>query len=64
MKINIRIASAFDTSSIYELNKECLPIYYTLLEHILYTMSSSNLVLVAELEDKKEIIGFLIGEDL
>jgi ribosomal protein S18 acetylase RimI-like enzyme len=61
MEINIRVASAFDTGSIFELNKKCLPIYYTLLEHVLYTMSTTNLVLVAE-NKNKEIVGYLIGE--
>lgn len=58
--MKIRLATIYDVNEIQKLNKECLPIYYSYVEHILYIMNSANLVILAE--EDKQIIGYLIGE--
>lgn len=60
MNTKIRKATMSDIQSIYDLNKQCLPIYYSYLEHAMLLLSSSYLVLVAE--RKSKIIGYMIGE--
>ena len=59
--MKIRQATISDASSIYELNKECLPIYFSLLEHISLILAPFFLVIVAE-RNNGEIIGYMIGQ--
>ena len=59
--MKIRVAQVDDINDIYNLNKECLPIYYSYFEHLLYLMSATNLVLVA-VTPENNITGYLIGE--
>lgn len=58
--MKIRLAQVDDINDIYNLNKECLPIYYSHLEHLLFLMSNTNLVLMATKDN--QAIGYLIGE--
>jgi len=60
MNTKIRKAALGDIQSIYDLNKQCLPIYYSYLEHAMLLLSSSYLILVVERKNK--IIGYMIGE--
>lgn len=59
--MKIREATTSDASSIYNLNKECLPIYYSLIEHLILILTPGYLVIVAE-RDNGEIIGYMIGQ--
>ena len=60
MNAIIRKAIIYDTTSISELNKKCLPIYYSYVEYLLLITSPTYLVLVAEINN--EIIGYMVGE--
>jgi len=60
MSANIRIAGVNDTGKLYEINKICLPIYYSYLDYVLMLISSSYLILIAE--DDNNTIGYLVGE--
>lgn len=59
IKLNVRLATIQDITSLYNLNKVCLPIYYSIPEHAL--MISTHIYYVAELG--KNLIGYLIAED-
>lgn len=56
----IRQATIFDATSLLNLNKECLPIHYSYIQHISYIMSPYNFVIVVE--RKNNLIGYTIGE--
>ncbi len=56
----IRQATIFDATNLTNLNKECLPIYYSYLQQISYILSPYNLVIVVE--HKNNLIGYIIGE--
>lgn len=58
--INIRIAGLNDISTIYELNKSCLPIYYSYFDYAFMLLSPGNLVLLAEYNNIAS--GYLVGE--
>ncbi|MCJ7636385.1 MAG: GNAT family N-acetyltransferase [Nitrososphaeraceae archaeon] len=56
----IRQANCLDVSTLTELNKECLPVYYSQFQHLYNILSPYHLVLVVEAKNK--LIGYLIGE--
>ncbi|QKF94607.1 acetyltransferase GNAT [Fadolivirus algeromassiliense] len=60
MSINIRRAEINDSINLSELNKKCLPIYYTPIECMLVTLSLQYIVLVAE--ENNKLIGYIIGQ--
>lgn len=60
MNVTIRKASTNDITNILELNKKCLPIYYSYFEYLVLMMSSTYLISVAEIDNK--IIGYMVGE--
>ena len=60
MNVTIRKASINDTTDISQLNKNCLPIYYSRMEYFLLIVSPIHLVSVAEIDNK--IIGYIVGE--
>ncbi len=60
MSITIRRAELNDVYNISELNKACLPIYYSPIECFGLLLSLKSIILVAE--ENKKVIGYLIGE--
>jgi ribosomal-protein-alanine N-acetyltransferase len=60
MAFKIRKGLMSDIDKLFEINKECLPIYYSKVEHFVYLVSNKHFVMVAE-KDKK-VVGYVIGE--
>jgi ribosomal protein S18 acetylase RimI-like enzyme len=60
MDIIIRKAYIYDLKEIFNLNKECLPVYYSLLDHLNMIHSKTNIVLIAL--DGNCVCGYIICE--
>lgn len=60
MPIKIRRGIINDLVTVSELNKKCLPLYYTTAEYLMLIMSPNNLILIAE--DNGKIIGYSLGD--
>lgn len=60
MSISIRRGDIQDVYNISELNKKCLPIYYSQMECFMTILSLKYIVLVAEMNNK--LVGYMIGE--
>jgi len=60
MEIFIRKADINDIYRIQDLNKKCLPIFYSSFEYLTMIMMSEYIILIAELNNI--IIGYLVGE--
>lgn len=56
-----RMATMGDTFALYELNKECLPLYYQPLEYMIMLMSSSYPIIVIE-NPPGDLIGYCTCE--
>ena len=56
----IRRAEINDCIGLSELNKQCLPIYYTPIEFFMMALSLQYIVFVVEYEGK--IVGYMVGE--
>ncbi len=57
--INIRRATILDIYNIYNCNKECLPIYYSM-DQLMFFILFSGEIFVAEESD--DLYGYIIGE--
>lgn len=56
----IRIANIEDTFNLYQLNKECLPLYYQPLEYMIMLMSG-YIILVME-DQNNNIVGYSVNQ--
>lgn len=59
MPIKIRRSEPKDSIVLSELNKKCLPIYYSPMEYMAITLSLKYITLVAE--ENEKIIGYLLA---
>lgn len=60
-RVRVYLAHTWDVPQLYEVNKQCLPIYYNYMEHMAMIWSPSYDVLVAKRDDGI-IVGYIIGE--
>lgn len=58
--IVFREAIVSDINSIHELNKKCLPLYYSRLEYVMMMINDGYIIMVAL--NNNNIIGYVIGE--
>lgn len=60
MNVSIRNGIMNDKKDLFELNKKCLPIYYSEFEHFYMLISKEYITIVVEFD--KKLIGYLIGK--
>jgi ribosomal protein S18 acetylase RimI-like enzyme len=63
MEIIIRKANINDISSIHQLNKKCLPIYYSKFQILTMMFSNYHFISLAEIINNNEIIGYMVGKN-
>ena len=62
MKIKIRNATIADSNGLVELNKKCLPLYYSVMEYFILCLSPNHLILIVEDEDNNnKMICYMVG---
>ncbi len=60
LNLNIRRAVISDIKQLFNLNKECLPIYYSILDHLSMILSPNYIILVMSHNDI--LVGYIICE--
>jgi len=61
MRIVVKRANILDVPSIHQLNNDCLPICYSIIEYGYFIITPQYEVIIA-VNDKNKIIGYLLGE--
>lgn len=59
--VRIHIAQLSDIADVYAINKACLPIYYSHMEHATMIMDPAHEVSLAKTDDGV-VVGYIIGE--